>query len=136
MKFGFNYFTDEARDALEKIGVQWKREENTISIYTDYIDLVEEDLRDRWIERTEQRIDLHKAYREQTVRVWKNPDTGTYYYLFNNETLFYSYKKYQTDHSTTPPTQFEISVLDYPEDQEKFRDILLSRPAMARGVLI
>lgn len=135
MKFGFNYMTDEAREKLQELGVTFRKEGSLWCVYTDYVDLLEQDLRDRWIEQVDN-ADIPRMVKEQTVRLWKHPDTGEYYFMLNNEHIFVKSSRYKTDRSTNPPTQYEFSLFDYPEDQESFRDLLLNRPPAAKGVLM
>lgn len=137
MQFGFDALTDEARYALERAAIFWRRRPlGGVDVFTESFDVEDSDYRDseRDLPLAEQ-SERPKKYRAQGVRVWKHPDTGQYWYLINN-TVFYSEQRYTKDYRFYPPTVEVKTVLDVPEDPDQYRDLLNSLPPMAVSRLI
>lgn len=147
MKFGFSAITDEAREKLEELSIRHQRQappSHGWDVYTETFDSIEEEMRERY--PTLESIgalpkDVRNAYTLQGTRFWKNPHTGNYYYMFK-EWIFKGERRIKVDHSTPQPTQFDFLILDLvpKDDQDRWRDILMSHPAnadtAAGGVLI
>lgn len=64
-------------------------------------------------------------------RIWKNPETKVYYYMFRDKGRVYSaWNQTFLDYMTTPPTQHVRCVLMPVDDglQGSIRDVLLAYP--------
>lgn len=64
-------------------------------------------------------------------RIWKNKDTGMYYYMFKDKGRVYcAVNEIGKDYRSSPPTQMTRCVLMPVDDalQGSFRDILLAHP--------
>lgn len=137
MQFGFDYITDEARHALDKANIFWRRRPlGGIDVFTESFDVVDAERREDGTELSlAEQYERPKKYRSQGVRVWKHPETGQYWYLIS-ETVFYSEQRYKKDYRFYPPTVEVKTVLDIPEDPDQYRDMLNSLPPMAVSRLI
>lgn len=144
MRFGFVSLDDMAKVELERIGVKFFKLDSQWVVETEAYDQLEREYQDsnpNYDTREPIPGHLKKQYAAQGTRIWKDPDTGTYYYLIK-DVVFKMRPRVFSDYATTPPTQTEISVLEVVDksDQDRFRDILISRPPNADiangGVLI
>lgn len=134
---GFNAFTDEARDKLDELGVVWKRIPSPsggpsgIDIFTESYDLKEKEWRDKPYDHLDFPGDK-KEYEAQGFRTWKHPESGDYL-MWIGGCVFRKYTIQKVDHRFTPPTIFVTDVLDYREEDDSFRDLLLSIRPMAES---
>lgn len=149
MRFGYNVITESGKEALARLSIRFFRnsEDTMWLVDSEEYDIKEEEWRNKrpeWIVRDATPSDLRKEYIAQQTRVWKHPDTGKYYFLFQ-DMVFVKYDKIELDNHTLPgqpSTQIVVSILDVvPKDQqEHYREILINRPpnanAMEGGVLI
>lgn len=129
MKFGFSAWTDEAREMIEKLGIHYERKEGLVEIYSERIDMTQQlwaEKQPAFYERGLMPPEMKKEYRAQKTRIWKNPYTGNYYYLWE-DVVFKGERRVKLDYATNPPTQFDFLLLDVvpPQDQESMRDILI-----------
>jgi hypothetical protein len=132
-KFGFNYITDEAREQLEKDGFRAVREKTSDAfqwvIYTDQIDFIEDDLRNRWMEPDSVEYAETKQRRfSQAMRHWYCKDTKTYYYLIG-EKVYKSYIKREVQEITPSGnvTRHVWTLFDLEEEPGSIEDILRAR---------
>lgn len=141
MQLGFTHVTDEAIEALREIGLPVKRDRpsNHLIIYTHPYDVELEILRDKSFEYGGVDASLPRdhdmALKVQGLKMWKNPDSGNYYYLIEG-VVFFKYDKVSTDRSTVPPTRNVISVLDLEEDQDRWIDFFKNIPLAVDSPLI
>lgn len=136
MKFGFNLTTDEALEALDRIGVRWERTGSGIDVLTEDIDLIEADLLERDIRPDNP--DLRRAYLAQSTRIYKDYYVkGRYFYLIKDY-VFMKDDKVTLDYSTDPPTRFVKTIFDVVPDEEQgsWRDRLMNRPPTSLGTLL
>lgn len=144
MRFGFNAISDDAKGKLESLGIKWFEKDGFWIVETEAYDKHEEEWREKrpnYEFREDIPRELHKEWAAQGTRIWKNPDTGHYFYLIH-DCVFTMQPRLHTDHRFNPPTVEEISYFDLvnKDDQDRYRDILIQRPANADtvggGVLI
>jgi hypothetical protein len=138
-KVGYNYITDEAREKLDSLGVDWKRIQLPNSYYYEVFTEDYDHEKEKW--RTSPFdwlpfVGDEKKFARDGFRVWKHPGTGVYY-LWIKETVFKKYSISKTDDrftsDTNPATVNTTDVLDYDPDDDKFRDRLLSIMPMAES---
>lgn len=137
VKLGVNNVTFNALQKFESLGVVVKRVETVpnetyFEIFTEPYDLKEQAWRDSPYDWLDYPGDI-KEYESQGFRVWKHPETGTYY-LWIGRTVFRKYSRITKDYSTNPPTQYTYDEIDYEPRDDSYRDKLLSIMPMAQSM--
>ena len=144
MKFGFNDISDEAKDKLVQSGARFYKQDTQWIVETEAYDQHENEfqrLKDEYSLEIPTPRELKEEYKRQGTRIWKHPDTGTYYYLIGGSVFRMNNIPF-SDYSVYPPTTHVVSVLEWvpKEDQIFWKDILVQRPPNANqeggGVLI
>lgn len=132
-KFGFNFITDEAREQLEKDGFRAVREKTSDSfmwcVYTDIVDMIDDDLRNRFMEPDSVEFaDTKRRRHSQALRHWYNKDNSTYYYLIG-EKVYKSYIKRETQEITPSGniTRNVWTIFDLEDNPGSIEDILRAR---------
>ena len=122
MRLGFNRITDNAREALDKLGVVYSVESNgMVTVNTEVWDLEDRDHQLREIRPDDPDID--KRSRAQVTRIMKM-NASLYYYLINDH-VFRSIVELRKDYSTEPATVLTVSILD--DVDEYFQDSVRDR---------
>ena len=135
MKFGFNIITDEAKAAIESVGLHWQYNGSGAEIWTDTYDEIMDERKDRDIV-VDDAGDMQRRYRAQGIRMKKLED-GRYIYLIR-DTAFFMYKKLTKDYSADTVTIIETSIFDVftKEEQDRWRNVLMSQDIAVNRPLI
>src|SRR5215831_21355380 len=105
MRFGFTALSDSAKTQLESLGIRYFPQDTMWVIETEAYDQRESEWRGKR-ENYESSVsipgELKKEWNAQGTRVWKNPDTGRYFYLIKDH-VFWMQPTIYVDRRFNPP---------------------------------